>query len=201
MAPYVLLAVRDHRGDDEHGERTVSELADREDVVRHAGLERHTGKRQGNVGRASGANLQIVRASRDLEEVARVREREARNQHVTTGDSDIDGRGVRRGVDHANPGVAFTGLREIGFVDLRSDFGNVAGRCDVVGDAFLDRDGGVDNGGLGALATIDVSTSAGATAALGNIEAMMQTAINASAAFGSDQSRVDSPFTSTVRVD
>lgn len=47
------------------------------------------------------------------------------------------------------------------------------------------------SGGLGALASIDVSTSAGATAALGNIETLMQTAINASAAFGSVQSRVD----------
>lgn len=47
------------------------------------------------------------------------------------------------------------------------------------------------SGGLGALASIDVSTAAGATAALGNIESMMQTAINASASFGSAQSRVD----------
>lgn len=47
------------------------------------------------------------------------------------------------------------------------------------------------SGGLGALSSIDVSTSAGATAALGNIETLMQTAINASAAFGSVQSRVD----------
>jgi len=46
-------------------------------------------------------------------------------------------------------------------------------------------------GGLGALSSIDVSTSAGATAALGNIEAMMQTAIDAAASFGSVQKRVD----------
>ena len=45
-------------------------------------------------------------------------------------------------------------------------------------------------GGLGALAAIDVSTSAGATAALGSIEGMMQTAITAAATFGSVQSRV-----------
>ncbi len=50
-------------------------------------------------------------------------------------------------------------------------------------------------GGLGALASIDVSTSPGATAALGNIETMMQTAINASAAFGSVQTRVDTQKT------
>lgn len=47
------------------------------------------------------------------------------------------------------------------------------------------------SGGLGALSTIDVSTAAGATAALSSIETMMQTAITASAAFGSAQTRVD----------
>jgi flagellin len=47
------------------------------------------------------------------------------------------------------------------------------------------------SGGLGALSSIDVSTSAGAAAALGNIEAMMQTSIDAAAAFGSIQTRVD----------
>lgn len=47
------------------------------------------------------------------------------------------------------------------------------------------------SGGLGALSSIDVSNSAGATAALGNIEAMMQTAIDAAASFGSVQTRVD----------
>ncbi len=46
-------------------------------------------------------------------------------------------------------------------------------------------------GGLGALSAIDVSNSAGANAALGNIEAMMQTSIDAAAAFGSVQTRVD----------
>ena len=47
------------------------------------------------------------------------------------------------------------------------------------------------SGGLGALSAIDVSTGAGATAALGNIEAMMQTAIDAAASFGSVEKRVD----------
>ncbi len=47
------------------------------------------------------------------------------------------------------------------------------------------------SGGLGALSSIDVSSSAGATAALGNIESMMQTSIDAASAFGSVQTRVD----------
>ncbi|MBC7476854.1 MAG: flagellin [Pseudorhodobacter sp.] len=48
----------------------------------------------------------------------------------------------------------------------------------------------VGAGGLGALAAIDVSTGSGATAALGSIEGMMQTAISAAAAFGSVETRV-----------
>ncbi|MDB5659317.1 MAG: flagellin [Cypionkella sp.] len=47
------------------------------------------------------------------------------------------------------------------------------------------------SGGLGALASIDVTTTSGATTALGSIEAMVQTSINAAAEFGSTQSRIE----------
>ncbi|EKD60963.1 MAG: hypothetical protein ACD_54C00460G0001 [uncultured bacterium] len=47
------------------------------------------------------------------------------------------------------------------------------------------------SGGLGALASIDVTTSAGATTALGSIEAMVQTSIDAASEFGSTQKRID----------
>lgn len=47
------------------------------------------------------------------------------------------------------------------------------------------------SGGLGALSTIDVSTGSGAALALGAIEGMEQTAIDAAAAFGSVQGRID----------
>lgn len=47
------------------------------------------------------------------------------------------------------------------------------------------------SGGLGALSSIDVSTSAGAAAALGTIETLIDTAIDASAAFGSAQGRIE----------
>jgi len=47
------------------------------------------------------------------------------------------------------------------------------------------------SGGLGALAAIDVSTAAGATAALGSIETMLQTTIDAASEFGSVQRRID----------
>ncbi|MDP4032548.1 MAG: flagellin [Pseudorhodobacter sp.] len=46
-------------------------------------------------------------------------------------------------------------------------------------------------GGLGALSSIDVSTGGGAVAALGNMEALLQTSIDAAASFGSDQGRID----------
>ncbi|MCX7890191.1 MAG: flagellin [Rhodobacteraceae bacterium] len=47
------------------------------------------------------------------------------------------------------------------------------------------------SGGLAALSTIDVSTASGAAAALGNIETLIQTSIDAAAEFGSAQSRID----------
>lgn len=49
----------------------------------------------------------------------------------------------------------------------------------------------VAGGGLSALADLDVSTAAGATAALSAIDGLLQTAIDATAAFGSKQSRLD----------
>lgn len=46
-------------------------------------------------------------------------------------------------------------------------------------------------GGLGALSAIDVSSAAGATAALGNIETLINTSIDAAASFGSAQGRIE----------
>ena len=47
------------------------------------------------------------------------------------------------------------------------------------------------SGGLAGLSAVDVSTAGGASAALGNIETMVQTAVDATASFGSTQKRVD----------
>lgn len=47
------------------------------------------------------------------------------------------------------------------------------------------------SGGLSAVSSIDVSTGPGASAALGNIETLIQTSIDASAAFGSVQGRIE----------
>ncbi len=46
------------------------------------------------------------------------------------------------------------------------------------------------SGGLGLLSTVDVSTAAGAATALGNIETLIQTGIDAAAEFGSAESRI-----------
>jgi flagellin len=59
---------------------------------------------------------------------------------------------------------------------------------------------GVSAGGLGDLNTIDVTTSAGATSALTTIETLLNTAIDAAAAFGSSQNRItgQSEFVQTL---
>lgn len=75
--------------------------------------------------------------------------------------------------DSASPGVlAFTNG---GTTDL-----TVGGQFENAG-----------SGGLGALDTIDVSTAIGAETALTSIETLIQTAIDASASFGSVQSRIE----------
>jgi flagellin len=51
--------------------------------------------------------------------------------------------------------------------------------------------GGVASGGLFGLDGIDVTTKAGAQAALSNVESMIGKAIDASASFGSSQKRID----------
>jgi flagellin len=47
------------------------------------------------------------------------------------------------------------------------------------------------SGGLSLLSTVDVSTANGAAAALGNIESLIQTGIDAAAEFGSAEKRID----------
>ncbi len=68
----------------------------------------------------------------------------------------------------------------------RLDFTN-AGTVDLTVTGQFTNAG---SGGLGAMAGIDVSTAAGATSALATIETLIDTAIDASAAFGSAQGRI-----------
>lgn len=53
------------------------------------------------------------------------------------------------------------------------------------------RAGGIASGGLFGLEGLDVTTNDGATAALANVDTFINTAIDAAASFGSDQSRID----------
>ncbi|PYE84568.1 flagellin [Pseudoroseicyclus aestuarii] len=63
-----------------------------------------------------------------------------------------------------------------------------AGGDDLVVSAQFENAG---SGGLGTLASIDVSSAAGATAALGTIEGLITTAVDSAAAFGSVQGRIE----------
>lgn len=81
--------------------------------------------------------------------------------------------GVTVDYDSASPG-------ELAFAN--------AGTVDVGVSAQFSNAG---SGGLGALSAIDVSTGAGATAALGNIEALINSSIDAAASFGSVQGRIE----------
>lgn len=62
---------------------------------------------------------------------------------------------------------------------------------DAFGFAVSGAAGGEATGGLQALAGIDVTTGAGAKAALGNIETLIQIAVDAAAEFGSAESRIE----------
>lgn len=64
----------------------------------------------------------------------------------------------------------------------------IAVRVDALTSAS---DGHVAAGGLAALSDVDVSTSEGATTALGGIEALIQTSIDAASAFGSSRGRIE----------
>ena len=81
--------------------------------------------------------------------------------------------GLTVNYDSANPGeLAFTnaGTKDL---SVSGQFKNAA------------------SGGLGALASIDVTTTSNAALALGSIETMVQTAIDAASEFGSTQKRID----------
>lgn len=88
----------------------------------------------------------------------------------------IDGLGISGltvNFDSANPG-------QLAFVNDGTKDLSVSGQYKNAG-----------SGGLGALSSIDVSTSSNAKTALGSIESMLQTSIDAAAEFGSAQTRID----------
>jgi flagellin len=62
---------------------------------------------------------------------------------------------------------------------------------DITTESANDGTAGTSVGGLGNLATVDVTTDAGAAAALTAIEGLLQTSIDAAAALGSSQTRIE----------
>jgi flagellin len=107
---------------------------------------------------------------------------------VQTGDDHDDvGQGVTNLINAAGlSGVAAT-FTAGGAADASIAIANTSGTTVAVLASANDGTGG----GLAALASVDVSTAAGASSALGAIEGLIQTAVNAAAAFGSTQKRVE----------
>ncbi len=88
-------------------------------------------------------------------------------------------------------------IEELGITGLTVDYDSgTAGTLSVTNGtgedlSFSAQFVNAGSGGLGALTGIDVSTGAGATAALASVEALIDTSIDASAAFGSSQGRIE----------
>jgi flagellin len=68
---------------------------------------------------------------------------------------------------------------------------NDATAGNTIGTTLAENLGGTAGGGLAALGTVDVSTNAGAASALTEIEMLIQTTVDAQAAFGTAENRVD----------
>jgi flagellin len=68
---------------------------------------------------------------------------------------------------------------------------NDATAGNTIGTTLAENLGGTAGGGLAALGTVDVSTNAGAASALTEIETLIQTTVDAQAAFGTAENRVD----------
>ncbi len=100
---------------------------------------------------------------------------------------------VARGLKTAIDSAAISGITTQ--VDIDATTGQASLKIDNSGSdvalATAAMDGGTASGGLYGLDAIDVTTNAGADAALANVETMIQTAIDSSASFGSDQGRID----------
>lgn len=108
---------------------------------------------------------------------------------VQTGEDEGDvGQGLTNLINNAGiSGVAATFTAGDGTTDAQVDIANTSGSTIAVTAAASDGTGG----GLAALNGLDVSTASGASSALGAIENLIQTAVDASAEFGSSQKRIE----------
>lgn len=75
--------------------------------------------------------------------------------------------------------------------DVLTITNNSGAAVDITTESANDGTAGTSVGGLGNLATVDVTTDAGAAAALTAIEGLLQTSIDAAAALGSSQKRIE----------
>ncbi len=100
---------------------------------------------------------------------------------------------VARGLKTAIDSAGLTGITTQ--VAINETTGQASLKIDNSGSnlalATAAMDGGTASGGLFGLDNIDVTTNAGADAALDNIETMIQTSIDAAAGFGSAQGRIE----------
>ncbi len=108
---------------------------------------------------------------------------------VQTGDDEGDvGQGITNLINDAGiTGIAATFTAGDGTTDAQVDIANTSGSTVAITASASDGAGG----GLATLNTLDVSTAAGAASALGAIENLIQTAVDASAEFGSSQKRIE----------
>ena len=111
------------------------------------------------------------------------------NYTVQTGDTQDDiGQGITNLVDDAGiTGISVVFTAGGTTVDAQVDITNATGSAVAFEVNVTDGSGG----GLANLNTLDVSTAAGATAALVSIEGLIQEAVDASAEFGSAQKRIE----------
>ena len=98
-------------------------------------------------------------------------------------------RGLKASIDAGNVAGVTTSVTQDanGAWSLSIDNANAAALTLAVDG----RAGGVASGGLFGLQGLDVTTNDGAAAALANVDTFINTAIDAAASFGSDQSRID----------
>ena len=98
-------------------------------------------------------------------------------------------RGLKTAVDGGNiTDVSTSVVQEGGQWKVLVDYGASSGTISLADNG---ESGGTASGGLFGLDNIDVTTNAGADAALGNIETLIQNSIDAAASFGSDQGRIE----------
>ncbi len=111
---------------------------------------------------------------------------------VATGDDHDD---VGQGITNLITAAGITGVAAVftagGAADAQVDITNTTGGTVAIEANATDGSGG----GLGNLTALDVSTAGGASTALVTIEGLIQTAVDASAAFGSSISRIDIQLT------